>query len=116
MREEEHLLNFVVNSLGDDLPIDFGENVEVTADEFDLEAVEAVGNALLQRDVLETLPDRPVEIVADLHFDPYYGDEDSVSHLCEISEESPHSNTVLHHLRTKFELAELERVGKTLIQ
>ena len=99
--EEEHLLNFVVNSLGDELPIDLGENVEVTADElyevlagasaggtsinhvckttdesphantvrghltdqFDLEAVEAVGNTLLQRNVLETLPDRPVEVV-----------------------------------------------------
>ena len=43
-------------------------------------------------------------------------DEDSVSHLCEISEESPHGNTILHYLRTKFELAELEQVGKTLIQ
>src|SRR5699024_1096143 len=43
-------------------------------------------------------------------------DEDSVSHLCEISKESPHGNTILYHLRTKFELAELERVGKTLIQ
>ncbi len=26
--EEEHLLNFAVNSLDDDLPIDLGENVE----------------------------------------------------------------------------------------
>ncbi len=99
--EEEHLLNFVANSLGDELPIDLGENVEVTAnelyellagtsaggtsinhvcettddsphantvrdhltDQFDLDAVEAVGNTLLQRDALETLPDRPVEVV-----------------------------------------------------
>ncbi len=44
-------------------------------DQFDLETVEAVGNTLLQRDVLETLPDRPVEIVADLHLDPYYGED-----------------------------------------
>ena len=29
--EEEHLLNFVVNSLGDELPIDLGENVKVTS-------------------------------------------------------------------------------------
>ena len=28
--DEEHLLNFVVNGLGDELPIDLGENVEVT--------------------------------------------------------------------------------------
>ncbi|MFC4986688.1 ISH3 family transposase, partial [Saliphagus infecundisoli] len=111
--EEEHLLNFVVNSLGDELPIDLGEDVEISADElyevlagasaggtsinhvcettdesphantvrghltdqFDLDSVEAVGNTLLQRDALETLPDRPVEVVADLHLDPYYGDE-----------------------------------------
>ncbi|WP_114579693.1 ISH3 family transposase [Saliphagus sp. LR7] len=117
--EEEHLLNFVVNSLGDDLPIDLGEDVEVSADElyevlagasaggtsinhvcettddsphantvrdhltdqFDLDAVEAVGNTLLQRDTLETLPDRPVEVVADLHLDPYYGDEDETEAL-----------------------------------
>ena len=43
-------------------------------------------------------------------------DEDSVSQPCEISEESPHANRILYHLRTKFEIAELERVGKTLIQ
>jgi hypothetical protein len=103
----------MVNSLGDELPIDFGENVTVTSDElyevppalapartsinhvcettddsphantvrghltdqFELDTVEQVGNTLVQRDVLETLPDRPVEVVADLHLDPYYGDE-----------------------------------------
>ena len=117
--EEEHLLNFVVNSLGDELPIDLGENVKVTPDElyealagasaggtsidhvcettdesphantvrghltdqFELETVEAVGNTLIQRDVLETLPDRPVEVFADLHHDPYYGDEDETEEL-----------------------------------
>jgi hypothetical protein len=117
--EEEHLLNFVVNSLGDELPIDLGENVKISSDElyevlagasaggtsinhicettedsphantvrghltdqFDLETVETVGNTLLQRDVLETLPDRPVEVVADLHLDPYYGDEDETEAL-----------------------------------
>ncbi len=50
-------------------------------DQFDLDAVETVGNTLLQRDVLETLPDRPVEVVADLHLDPYYGDEDETESL-----------------------------------
>jgi len=30
--EEEHLLNFVVNSIGDELPIDLEENVEVTTE------------------------------------------------------------------------------------
>lgn len=50
-------------------------------DQFDLEAVEAVGNTLLQRDILEMLPDRPVEVVDDLHLDPYYGDEDETEAL-----------------------------------
>ena len=31
--EEKHLLNFVVNSLDDELPIDLSENVEVTTEE-----------------------------------------------------------------------------------
>ncbi len=117
--EEEHLLNFVVNSLDGELSVDLGENVEVTTealyevlagasaggtsinhvcettddsprantarghltDQFDLDTVEAVGNTLLQRDVLETLPDRPVEVIADLHLDPYYGDEDETEAL-----------------------------------
>ena len=102
--EEEHLLNFVVNSLEEELTIDLGENIEVTSeklyevlagasaggtsinhvcettddsphantvrghltDQFDLDTVEAVGDTLLQRDALETLPDRPVEVVADV--------------------------------------------------
>ena len=117
--EEEDLLNFVVNSLGDELPIALGENVKVTPDElyevlagasaggtsinhvckttdesphantvrrhltdqFELETLEAVSNTLLQRDILETLPDRPVEVVADLHLDSYSGDEDETESL-----------------------------------
>jgi len=31
--------------------------------------------------VLETLPDQPVEVVADLHLNPYYGDEDETEGL-----------------------------------
>ena len=117
--EEEHLLNFVVNSLEEELTVDLDENVEVTTetlcevlagasaggtsinhvcettddsphantvrghltDKFDLDTVEAVGDTLLQRDALETLPDRPVEVCADLHLDPYYGDEDETEAL-----------------------------------
>ena len=30
---EEHLINFIVNSLDDELPIKLGENVDVTVDE-----------------------------------------------------------------------------------
>ena len=111
--KEEHLLNFVVNSLDEELSLDLGDNVEVTTeklyevlagastggtsinhvcettedsphantvrghltDQFDLDSVESVGDTLLQRDTLETLPDRPVEVSTDLHLDPYYGEE-----------------------------------------
>jgi CO dehydrogenase/acetyl-CoA synthase alpha subunit len=31
--KEEHLLNFVVNNLEEELPIDLGENVETTTEE-----------------------------------------------------------------------------------
>ena len=117
--EEEHLLNFVVNSLDEELALDLGENVKVTTeklyevlagasaggtsinhvcettddsphantvrghltDQFDLDAVESVGDALLQRDTLETLPDRPVEVCTDLHLDPYYGNEEETETL-----------------------------------
>ncbi|THE63125.1 ISH3 family transposase [Salinadaptatus halalkaliphilus] len=47
---------------------------------FDLETVESTGNALLQQDVLDTLPQQ-VEVVADLHLRPYYGDEDETDGL-----------------------------------
>lgn len=31
--KEEHLLNFVVNSLSDELPVELGDDVDVTVDE-----------------------------------------------------------------------------------
>src|SRR6056297_1668246 len=83
---EEQVLNFLVNTLDEEIDIELGENADIDSE-----------------DIWDVL----VGATAD---------EDSVSHLCEISEGSPHGNTILHHLRTKFELAELERVGKTLIQ
>ncbi|EMA48500.1 ISH3 family transposase [Halococcus salifodinae] len=83
---EEQVLNFLVNTLDEEIDIELGENADIDSE-----------------DIWDVL----VGATAD---------EDSVSHLCEISEESPHANTILHHLRTKFELEELERVGKTLIQ
>jgi hypothetical protein len=39
----------------------------------------------------------------------------SVSTLCEGSEDSPPANTVLYHLRTKFEPQRFERVANTLL-
>ncbi|EMA40544.1 transposase ISH51, partial [Halococcus morrhuae DSM 1307] len=83
---EEQVLNFLVNTLDEEIDIELGENADLDSE-----------------DIWDVL----VGATAD---------EDSVSHLCRISEESPHANTILHHLRTKFELEELERVGKTLIQ
>ncbi|ERH06121.1 MAG: hypothetical protein J07HN4v3_01731, partial [Halonotius sp. J07HN4] len=117
--KEEHLLNFVVSSLNEELSLDLGDNVEVTAeklyevlagastggtsinhvcdttedsphpntvrghltDQFDLDSVESVGDTLLQRDTLETLPDRPVKVCTDLHLDPYYGEEEETEAL-----------------------------------
>lgn len=47
---------------------------------FDLDTVELTGNVLLQKNVLDTLPDQ-VEVVVDLHLRPYYGDEDETDGL-----------------------------------
>jgi hypothetical protein len=69
-------------------------------DQFDLETVETVGNTLLQRDVLETLPDRPVEVVADLHLDPYYGDEDETEAL--YFSEAKRGTTAFHAYATLY--------------
>ena len=82
---EDQVLNFLVNTLDEKIDIELGENAEIDS-----------------QDIFEVLVGRRA-------------DEDSVTHLCDISEESPHGNTILHHLRTKFELGELERVGETLV-
>ena len=52
---------------------------------FEFEELERVGKTLIQQDILEPLPDRPVEIVADLHLHPYYGEENE-------SKEEPYSS------------------------
>ena len=83
---EKQVLSFLVNTLDEEIDIELGENADIDSE-----------------DIWDVL----IGATAD---------EDSVSHLCEISEDSPHGNTIPHHLRTKFELSELERVGKTLIQ
>ncbi|GAA0291351.1 ISH3 family transposase [Halarchaeum salinum] len=136
--EEKHLLNFVVNSLDEELAIDLGESVEVTTeklyevlagasvggtsinhvyettdgsphantvrgyltDQFELDSVEAVGDTLLQRDALETLPDRPVEVCADLHLDLYYGDEDETEAL--YSSQAKRGTTTFHAYATLY--------------
>ena len=83
---EDQVLNFLVNTLDEEIDIELGENAEIDSE-----------------DIWDVL----VGATAD---------EDSVTHLCDVSEQSPHGNTILHHLRTKFELGEVERVGETLIQ
>jgi len=135
---EEHLLNFVVNSLEEELTVDLNENVEVTTetlcevlagasaggtsvnhvcettddsphantvrghltDQFELDSVEAVGDTLLQRDALATLPDRPVEVCVDLHLDPYYGDEDETEAL--YSSQAKRGTTTFHAYATLY--------------
>ena len=83
---EDQVLNFLVNTLHEEIDIELSENADIDSE-----------------DIWDVL----VGATAD---------EDSVSHLCEIADDSPHGNTILYHLRTKCELCELERVGETLIQ
>jgi riboflavin synthase alpha subunit len=56
--EQEHLLNFVVNSLDDELPIDLGENVEVTTEKlYEVLAGASAGETSINR-VCETTATR----------------------------------------------------------
>ncbi len=68
---EDQVLNFLVNTLDEEIDIGLGENANIDSE-----------------DIWDVL----VGATAD---------EDSVTHLCEISEESPHGNTILHHLRAR---------------
>ncbi|MBS8126172.1 ISH3-like element ISHvo21 family transposase, partial [Haloferax volcanii] len=83
---EDQLLNFLVNSLDEEVALSLAENAELDAE-----------------DIYEVL----VGACAD---------GTSVSTLCERSEDAPHENSVLYHLRTKFDLETLEQVGNTLLQ
>ena len=83
---EDQLLNFLVNRLDEEVSITLGENAQITSEE-----------------ICEVL----VGACAD---------GTSISTLCENSTDSPRANAVLYHLRTKFELEQLERVGNTLLQ
>ncbi len=83
---EDQILNFLVNTLDEEVSITLGENAQITSEE-----------------ICEVL----VGACAD---------GTSISTLCENSANSPRANAVLYHLRTKFELEQLERVGNTLLQ
>ena len=84
--EEEHLLNFVVNSLKEELELDLGENVKVTTEKlYEVLAGASAGGT-------------------------------SIDNVCETTDDSPHANTVRGHLTDQFELDSVEAVGDTLLQ
>ena len=132
---EDQLLNFLVNTLDEEVDLGLGANAEIGSEDiyevlvgacadgtsvselcetsedsphqntilyhlrkkFDLTSVEQVGNALLQKDVLEVLPEQ-VEVVADLHLRPYYGDEDDTDAL--YHSEAKRGTTAFHAYAT----------------
>jgi len=83
---EDQLLNFLVNRLDEEVSLSLANNAEITAED-----IYGVSSALA--------PTGP-----------------SVSTLCASSQNSPAGNTVLYHLRTKFEPEQLERVANTLLR
>ena len=83
---EDQLLNFLVNTLDGEVALNLGTNAELHAE-----------------DIYEIL----VGACAD---------ETSMSELCETSEVSPHQNTILYHLREKFDLTPVEQIGNVLLQ
>ena len=83
---EDQLLNFVVNTLDEEVDLGLADNAGIEAE-----------------DIYEVL----VGACAD---------GTSVSELCETSKDSPHQNTILYHLREKFDLMSVEQVGNALLQ
>ncbi|MDL0119148.1 ISH3 family transposase, partial [Halobacterium salinarum] len=83
---EDQLLNFLVNRLDEEVPLSLANNAEITAE-----------------DIYEVL----VGACAD---------GTSVSTLCASSQNAPAANTILYHLRTKFEPERLERVANALLR
>jgi hypothetical protein len=83
---EDQLLNFLVNRLDEEVSLGIANNCEID-----------------EEDIYEVL----VGACAD---------GTSVSTLCRSSESSPPANTILYHLRTKFEPERLERVANTLLR
>ncbi len=83
---EDQLLNFLVNRLDEEVTLSLANNAEITAE-----------------DIYEVL----VGACAD---------GTSVSTLCASSQNAPAANTILYHLRTKFEPERLERVANALLR
>lgn len=68
-------------------------------EKFTLESVERVGDTLLQKDALDVLFEQ-VEIIADLHLRPYYGDEDHTDGL--YHSEAKRGTTAFHIYATLY--------------
>jgi len=67
--------------------------------EFEPERLERVANTLLRRDIVELLPEQ-VEVCADLHLRPYYGDEDDTENL--YHSEAKRGTTAFHAYATLY--------------
>jgi len=78
---EDQLLNFLVNRLDEEVSLSLANNAEITAEDI----CQGPRRRLRRQDPLST--------------------------LCASSQNSPAGNTVLYHLRTKFEPEQLERVA-----
>jgi len=81
---EDQLLNFLVNRVDEEIELDFAPNAQATSEY-----------------IYEVL----VSACAD---------GTSVSTLCEKSDDSLHQNTVLYHLRKKFDLESVEQAGRVI--
>ena len=66
---------------------------------FEPERLKRVANTLLRRDIVELLPEQ-VEVCADLHLRPYYGDEDDTQSL--YHSEAKRGTTAFHAYATLY--------------
>jgi len=79
---------------------------------FEPERLERVANTLLRKDLDELLPEQ-VEVCADLHLRPYYGDEDDTDGLSLGSEAWNHCVPRLCHTLRACEEQTLPHAGGT---
>jgi len=121
---EDQLLNFLVNRLDEEVPLSLANNAEITAedlclyalcfesertrcehdplpslDEVRAERLERVANALLRKNFDELLP-KQVEVCADLHLRPYYGEEADTDGL--YHSEAKRGTTAFHAYATLY--------------
>jgi len=83
---EDHLLNFLVNQLDEEVSLTLANNAEIDTE-----------------DIYEVLVGAT-------------SDGTSISTLCNSCEDSPSANSILYHLRTQFELERLEQAANTLLR